>query len=297
MKFHLPVRKAVTSADAPGRRAAKGGLSGRIAGVRADLTAKRADLLGRNDEMLASAADGTRRGTRKRGAVMAAAGLGATAVMVGMVSANILAVNFTTSNTEFKLYSNYLDAEQAAAFLSPSTKANGAQQGLSDLGIKTAKLSGLCIIQQEAIGALGTWSFVLTAGDAVPDSYTQTEVPAGVVVDANTGKLTGASATGAVSANNLYINSDTITGYGNKISGLNLGQSASTVGTSAGISWPTLAQGQTQPAAGNFGLYAQQLNVAGLGGESFGLNLQGAITLPKLSIKLQQGAKTQTDCS
>ncbi len=281
-----------------GHRVDRRGLAGRIDDLRADLSARRTeirdDIVQQNAQMLDSAADGTRRGTRKRGVVMATAGLGATAVMLGMVSANILAVNFTTSNTEFKLYSNYLDAEEAAAFLAPSTKAGGTQQGLADLGIKTAKLSGLCIIQQETI--LGApWSFVLTAGDAVPDSYTQAEVPAGVTVDANSGKLTGASATNAVSANNLYINSDTITGYGNRISGLNLGQSANTVGASAGITWPTT--GQTQPSAGNFGLYAQQLNVAGLGGESFGLNLQGAITLPKLSIKMQPGAKTQTDCS
>lgn len=272
-----------------GRRVAS-----RMDRLRRDWRARRDELRAQNARMLARADDGVRRGTRRRGVVMAGTGFAATAVMLGMVSANIMAVNFTTSDSEFNLYSNYLDAEQAAVFLAPSTKASGSQQGLADLGIKEAKLAGLCIIQREQI--LGTtWSFVLTAGDAVPDSYTQAEVPAGVSVNPTTGKLTGASEANAVSANNLYINSDTITGYGNKISGLNLGQSADTVGASAGITWPTT--GQTQPQAGNFGLYAQQLNVAALGGESFGLNLQGAITLPKLNIRMQQGAKTQADCS
>ena len=92
------------------------------------------------------------------------------------------------------------------------------------------------------------------------------------------------------------MNSNMLQGYGNLVSGLNLGQSANTVGTQAGITWPTGAGGTT-PTAGNFGLYADQLNVAGLSGESYGLNLAGAITLPSLKISVEPGAKTQTDCS
>ena len=43
-----------------------------------------------------------------------AGGLVALAAMFQLVSSNVLAVNSTTANQEFKLYSNYLQGAQAA---------------------------------------------------------------------------------------------------------------------------------------------------------------------------------------
>lgn len=240
----------------------------------------------------------TRRGTRRRSLAIVAVGLAALAGMFSAVSQNAMAVNFTTGNNTFKLYSNYLDAQQAAAFLAPSSKQNGSNVGVAELGIRTAKLAGLCAIAQESVGILGTFSLMITAGDNVPDSvaYTGTGLPAtSPALDlSSAGQLQGSSLSGAITADNLFVNSNALAGFGNKISGLNLGQSAETVSGSAGLSWPT---GQTGPVNGNFGLYANQLNVAGLNGETYGLNLAGAITLPKLAIKVLPGAKTQNDCS
>ena len=99
----------------------------------------------------------------------------------------------------------------------------------------------------------------------------------------------------AISATNLFINADALSGYGNKISGMNLGQSAETVGDSAGLTFE--GNPNQLPKAGAFGLYARQLNVAGLNGNSYGLNLKGNITLPELNIKVVPGARTQADCS
>jgi len=249
-----------------------------------------------------------RRGTRKRALPVIGLGFAGLAGMFSLVSANVLAVNFTTANNEFSLYSNYLDASQAAAFLAPTTQQSGSQTGVAELGINNAKLSGLCgIATQDFGGLLGKWSLMITAGDPVGKAatFTGTSVPAGVSTDATTGQLTGSSLSNAITANSLFINSDSLSGYGNRISGLNLGQSAETVGGSANLptststdaqGWPK-DNGGTTPTAGQFGLYAKQLNVAGLSGKSYGLNLAGAITLPKLSLKLVSGAKTQDDCS
>ena len=165
--------------------------------------------------------------------------------------------------------------------------------GTAELGIKTAKLAGMCAIAQESIGLLGTYSLMITAGDPVASSFSGTSIPAGVTTDSATGKLNGASATNAIFANNLFMNSTALSGYGNKIIGMNLGQSADTVKTGTVGDWP---DGQTPPANGGFGLTANQLNVAGLGGKSFGLNLAGDITLPKLKIKVVLGSKGQADC-
>ena len=239
-----------------------------------------------------------RRGTRVRSLGMIGVGLGLLAAMFQLVSANVLAVNFTTGNNTFAVYSNYLDAYKAEGFLDASTKQNGSNLGVADIGINQAKLAGLCAIAQESIGPLGTYSLIIRAGlggggQTIPDSYTGTSIPAGVTPNATDGTLPAGTG-GLITANSLYLNSNALNGYGNLISGLNLGQSAETVASSAGL---TLPNGQTAPTAGNFGLYAQQLNVAGLNGSSYGLNLAGQITLPQLNIQVVAGAKTQADCS
>lgn len=244
-------------------------------------TAKRA-------AMIAAAAE--RRGTRKRSIPMIAVGLVGLGAMFGAVSRSALAVNFTTSNDAFVLYSNYLQGESAAAFLAENTSQDGA--GVTEFGIVTAKLAGLCAIATQELPVIGTVSLMIIAGEPVQGSFSGTAVPAGVSLDP-TGALTGTSLDSAIKASNLFVNANALGGYGNQISGLNLGQSADTIGASAGLTWPT---GQTEPTPGAFGLYANRLNVAGLDTRSHGINLQGQITLPKLQLKVFPGTKTQADC-
>ncbi len=247
------------------------------------------------EQMLAAAAQAPQ-GTRRRAAPAAALGLGVLTLLLSMVYQSTLAVNFTTGNNKMEIYSNYLDAAQAAGYLAPTSQQDNTEEGGLQLGIKTAKLAGFCAIAKENILGL-PYSLLITAGQTIPDSYTGLVAnPGGVTTDATNGKLTGASLTEAITANNLFLDSTGINGFGNLISGMNLGQSADTVAASSGLPWPAGGQADTAPTAGSFGLYANQLNVAGLGGQSYGLNLAGDITLPKLKISVVPGSKTQTDC-
>ncbi|MFT4287169.1 DUF6230 family protein [Nocardioides sp.] len=278
-------------------RALLGKVTGRGRVAVTDLTE---EISERSQRMLDRSVVG-RRGTRRRALMPMVLGLLTLGGMFQLVSANVLAVNFNTTSSSFRLYSNYLDAQKAGAFLAPSTKASGSQVGLADLGIVTAKLDGLCAIVQEDIGSLGTFSLVLTAGSEIPDSYDNTvlsPVGTGSTIDSSTGKLSGS---GLITANNLFINSPALGGYGNLISGLNLGESADnvwgeTVGTPGSPTWPNANKGNI-PTSGNFGLYADNLNVSGLAGDTYGLNLAGNITLPQLSLKIVPGAKAQADCA
>jgi hypothetical protein len=115
------------------------------------------------------------------------------------------------------------------------------------------------------------------------------------------GTIDTTNSTGIITANALYANANSLTGFGNKISGLNLGESADKVagdasgtdpdtGVNTAIQFP--GSGNQAPTAGNFGLYATQLNVSGLNVATFGLNLAGAITLPDLHISVTPQSDT-----
>ncbi|NGN95722.1 hypothetical protein G5C66_23665 [Nocardioides sp. KC13] len=288
--------------EKPGVRSVWGRLTGRL--YRAAYAA--IDRAAEQSEQMKAEAESVRRGSRKRSLPLMICGGAALVAMFGAVSQSALAVNFTTGNSKFKLYSNYLDAEHAAGYLAPTSRQGAtdcdadtadvqAQCGVTELGIHQAKLAGLCGIATENIPLVGNYSLMITAGDDVPDSYNGSSIPTGTTTDPSTGKLTDGSLDNAISATNLYLNSDALSGYGNKISGMNLGQSAETVGESAGLAFEGNAN--QLPKAGAFGLYARQLNVAGLNGNSYGLNLKGNITLPDLNIRVVPGARTQADCS
>ena len=300
------------------RRTARFKLHARIKAQSAVAT-MRSDLAGRSARMHDDAA--ARSGSRKRGLIAVAAGFAALAGMFELVSANVLAVNFTTMNNQFALYSNYLDAAQAAGYLNPSNKQNGSNVGVAELGIKTAALAGLCGIATETIPIINLqYSLVIKAGMPVATTFSGTGIPTPPGGSLNTAggsatlsinntdgvkndgtiNQTNSTAGGVITANQLYINATSLTGYGNKISGLNLGQSADTVDASTGGGlFTTTGASPTElngPTAGNFGLYAKQLNVAGLSGSAYGLNLAGQITLPQLNISVVPGSQTQTNC-
>ncbi|KRC52838.1 MULTISPECIES: DUF6230 family protein [unclassified Nocardioides] len=235
------------------------------------------------------------RGTRRRALVPLAGGLGALVAMFQLVSSNVLAVNFTTANQEFQLYSNYLQGAQAAGFLSTNDTSTGEDNGVAELGIRSAKLAGLCAIAHENVPVVGEVTLMILAGVPVRSSFatganTTTDGAGNPLTYDADGLLTGGN---HITASNLFINSRSLNGFGNLISGMNLGQSADTVDTTAGITWPG---GQTQPDPGDFGLTVDRINVGGLGGDTYGINLQGAITLPNLKIKVVKGHKTQADC-
>lgn len=235
------------------------------------------------------------RGTRRRALVPLAGGLCGLIGLFQLVSNDVMAVNFTTANQEFQLYSNYLQGEQAAGFLAINDTSTGTDNGVTELGIRSAKLAGLCAIAHEDVPVIGEVTLMIIAGVPVKSAFsnganTTTDGAGSPLTFDEFGQLTGGN---HITASNLFVNSRSLSGFGNKISGMNLGQSADTVDTTAGITWPV---GQGQPDAGDFGLTVDRINVGGLGGDTYGINLQGAITLPNLKIKVIKGHKTQADC-
>ncbi|MGZ6733136.1 MAG: DUF6230 family protein [Nocardioides sp.] len=233
--------------------------------------------------------------------------------MYGLVSANLLAVNFTTMDSTAAIYTNYLEAQQAAGFMAPGTSTAGGQVA-AELGIKTLNLVGLCVIKQQSTPF--AMSMVLTAGMPVPDptggnafdTSTPPPSPYGSSAAAGTvsAKINGAGQVlnpttdpDIVHGDYGYLNSQLLTAYGFQVAGLDLGITADQVNgpSYAGIgNWPTGSGGRT-PTAGDFGIYAGQLNLSGTAANTYGLNLQGSISLPNLRIRVRPGALTQADCS
>ncbi|HEY0889778.1 MAG TPA: DUF6230 family protein [Nocardioides sp.] len=239
--------------------------------------------------------------TRLRALPAMAVGFAALTGLHQLVSAEVLAVNFTTADQQFKIYSNYVQGLYGAGFVGRNNGASTTSQvGVAELGFKEAKLSGLCAISQQNLLGVGTVSLIITAGAPVraafDDASLLTTDGAGMPVSLDAdGRLTGASLDGAVGVADMFLNSDGLTGYGNRISGLNLGQDGSSVGPSAGITWPT-SGGGTAPAEGAFGLFSRYLNIAGLDGGSYGINLAGQVSLPGLRVTVLPGVRTQADC-
>jgi hypothetical protein len=229
-----------------------------------------------------------------------AVGFIALTVLYQLVSAGALAVNFTTSNTKFQMYSNYLEGIVGAGFLDGSTPVTGSSTGVADVAIKTAHLAGLCLVTNTTVPFFGgTEGLVLTAGVGVkgtfdPTTYSGKDSTGAAITTASDGSLSGASLTGAVTVTDLFVNLDQLTGYGNNLAGLNLGQSADGVQAAAGTApWPS---GQTAPTPGNFGLAAQHLNVSDFNGSTYGVQLNGTAALPGLKMRAYPRAVTQADC-
>lgn len=250
---------------------------------------------------LAVDAGRVRRGARKRGIVMAVVGFVGIGGMVHLVSMNVMAVNFTSMNSKFKLYTNYLEAQEVASFMGPGTQqATGSRVAVADLGAKVVNMVGVCILVNESIAGVPT-SFKITSGMKVPDpsAFTGTSLPSGVATKLNAAGQVQQSMTDpdVAHAEFAYLNATSLNAYGHQIMGMYLGETADTVNTHAGIgAWPTSAGGTT-PTAGDFGIYGKQFNLGGVSGDTFGLRLQGSTTLPKLDISIVPGTLTQADCS
>lgn len=233
-----------------------------------------------------------------RAVAMTGVGLVALAGMYTLVSSNVLAVNFTTTDQTFQVYSNYIQGVSAGGYIGRNNAASAAgQTGVAEIGIKTARLDGLCVVAHQTLPVFGAVSLIIKAGASVAGSFGSasgssfvdgTGAPVPLAAD---GTLTADG--GTIDATDLFLNTNNLAGYGNKISGLNLGQNApDTASALSNGTWPQ-ADG---PVSGNFGLTAQHLNIAYLNGSSYGINLAGSINLPQLQIKVVPGDAGQTAC-
>lgn len=223
----------------------------------------------RSRAMVSRADDGTRWGTRKRSGLLAGGAFGALAAMFVCVSQGVLAVNFTTANTSYKVYTDKVSGVNAAGYLNVQDLYGSTDDAVAQLGFKTATLNGLCAIAKQTLPVIGEVSLLITAGEPVDGTLTN---PAGQ----------------AINAQQLYLASDNLTGTGDQIAKLTLGQSADT------LMMDTLPHNGTP---GAFGLQAETLNVSNLDADSYGIDLQGQINLPNLKIRVLPGAKAKADCT
>lgn len=230
---------------------------------------KREAVRAASGAMVARAEEGPRRGTRKaRSGLLAGAALTGLAGLFLGVSQNVLAVNFTTANTAYKVYTDKVSGLNAAGYINTQDLYGATDDAVAQLGFKTATLNGLCAIAKQTLPVIGEVSLLVTAGEPVDGTITN---PAGQ----------------AINAQQLYLASDNLAGTGDQIAKLTLGQSADTL------------MMDTLPFAGTpgaFGLQAQTLNVSNLDADSYGIDLQGQINLPNLKIRVLPGAKTKADC-
>lgn len=226
-----------------------------------------ADLRRRSDRMQARAGDGVRRGTRRRSGGLAVVSLGALAGMFALVSNNVMAVNFQSASAFHNVYTDRIVGTDAAGYLKAQDKFD-ADIALAQVGFNEAKLVGLCLISKQQI--LGqTVSLLVIAGEKVDGT---------------------AAAEPTITANQLFLASNRLAGQGDQIQSMTLGQSADTV-----------AMGTYGPFAGGtpgeFGLQAKTMRISQLDADSYGIDLQGAINLPDLKIKLVKRSATKADCA
>jgi hypothetical protein len=98
------------------------------------------------EAMRAQAEGGTRLGTRKRAGALAGVGFAGLIGMFLAVSQNVLAVNFTTANTSYKVYTDKVSGLNAAGYINTQDLYGATDDAVAQLGFKTATLNGLCAI-------------------------------------------------------------------------------------------------------------------------------------------------------
>lgn len=224
-------------------------------------------LASRADALVAEAQTGPRRGTRKRSALVAGAGLAALGSMFTLVSQSVLAVNFTTASSSYKVYTDEVLGQHAAAYLNVQDLYGANDDAVAQFGFKSAELQGLCAITKQTMPVIGEVSLMIVAGEPVDGTITR---------DA------------AIKANQLYLASDNLTGNGDQIAKMTLGQSADTL---------TMDSLPFSGTPGAFGLQAETMRVSQLDADTYGIDLQGQINLPNLKIRVVPGAKTKADCT
>lgn len=219
--------------------------------------------------MVLAAETGPRHGTRPRALALVLAGLGGLGLLFDLVSQNVLAVNFTSTNTAYDVYTDKVSGQHAAGYLNEQSLQNGTKKGVVQIGFKTATLNGLCAIADQNLPTLGPVSLMIVAGEKVDGTTTAPEGQ-------------------TISAQELYLASDNLAGNGDQVAKLTLGQSADSL------------KMDTLPFAGSpgaFGLQAETLNVSRLDAKSYGIDLQGQINLPNLKIRVHAGDKNYADCA
>ncbi|MET8505013.1 DUF6230 family protein [Streptomyces sp. NPDC015232] len=232
-----------------------------------------------NAEMLAEAADGTRRGTRwGRGALALVPAVLAVGALGGAMAQGALAANFSVTGQPFTLTSNGVSGTGFGAIVNtpPVGRPDGtstATTGMARVGFAQAGLAGLCGIVHQSIAGL-PYSLLLTAGQRVTATP-----PAAFTTD--------------IDASNLFIQATELRSSGpTTLENAVIGQSADQV----------LVDGKplTGAVPGGFGLGSaggpggSSVTLHGLDATAYDAEIAGALVLPQLDIRIVGG--TATSC-
>lgn len=139
--------------------------------VKAAREVGKARAKGWNEQMLATAEDGTRRGTRWGRGALALVPATAAVLIIGLaIAEGLLAASFNVANQQFSLNVDKLDGNGLGAVLAAENLKNAdastAKVGVLHAGLSSAKLTGLCIIVHQSM--LGVkYSITVGAGGSV----------------------------------------------------------------------------------------------------------------------------------
>ncbi|MGI8679656.1 MAG: DUF6230 family protein [Jatrophihabitans sp.] len=210
-----------------------------------------------NERMLAEADDATPRGVRWSRGSLALVPATAAVLIIGLaIAQGLLAASFNVSNQKFDLHVKTLDGTGLGAVLAASNLKNSdsstQKAGVLHAGLKSAKLSGLCIVVHQSM--LGVkYSITVGAGGAV-----------------------------ASDGQNLFFDITDLNATPATLRGAILGESADDVainGTSLG------------GTPGAFGLDVTRgtVNLANVVGSAYQAQVAGSLKLPNLAINVKLG--------
>jgi len=237
------------------------------------------EVVDRNRRMT-ERAETTRHGARKRTIPAMLTGFGALAFLISLVASDVLAVGFTSGSGTYKVYTDRIYGQKGGLYIAKQTTQTNTigttvDKPVSSVGFHSARLYGLCLIAVQTLPApIGQVSLVITGGNNVDGSYLPDDGSGNPDVNEN-----------VITASDLFLTAPTLSGHGNNISKMYLGRDASQLGNDMGLgNGLTFAGGP-----GDFGMYADTMDIKNLDGESYGIDLEGNIKIPKLKIQIKPG--------
>ncbi|AKU14912.1 hypothetical protein VV02_01925 [Luteipulveratus mongoliensis] len=201
-------------------------------------------------------------------AVPLVAGFAGLGVMATLTTHEVLAVDFPTATSNYRVYSDQLSGESVAAYAGGQAVSDGTRQGVVQLAIGSAEVHGLCVIASQKFAGLGNISVVLTAGEKVDGTPT--------------------SGTPALKLDKLVVSTSDAIGEGSGVGRLELGRASETL-TVGGDPW--------KGTPGTQGLQAQTLTLDAADISAAGLQVSSPLKLPGLRVKTVLGDGGVADAS
>ncbi|WP_406859105.1 DUF6230 family protein [Streptomyces sp. HUAS MG47] len=230
-----------------------------------------------NRRMLATAHDGTRRGTRwGRGAFALVPAVVAVGALGAALQQGALAANFSVTGEPFTLTSNGVSGTGFGAIVNTPAVAHPdgtttTNTGMARVGFASAGLAGLCGIVHQDIAGL-PYSLLLTAGQEITSP-----APGTLTTD--------------IPASNLYFQATELKAGGSTtLENAVIGQSADQVMVAGKPLTGALPGGFGLGSAGGEG--GSSVKLIGLHATAYDAEIAGSLVLPRLTIRVVGGKAT-----